>query len=69
MTTKQREGHTPKQIKDWRAYERVRAGGKWNMFDPNARIATGLSRENYIFCMKHYSALKEQAISKAEGRT
>lgn len=49
------------QINNWRKYEKVRAGGRWNMFDPHARQATGMTRDEYIFCMEHYSELKEAA--------
>lgn len=52
------------QIKNWRAYERVRIGGRFNMFDPKARRATGLSGEDYSFVMRNYSELKEAAESK-----
>ena len=55
------EKFTEEQIKNWRAYERVRAGGKWNMFDPQARRAAKLSDQEYAFVMKNYSALKSQA--------
>ena len=47
------------QLADWRAYEKVRAGGRFNMFDPRARRATGLSDERYIFVMLNFLALKE----------
>ena len=57
--------HTPQQIADWRAYERVRVGGKYNMFDGRARRATGLSEEDYLYCLKNYSSLREAAISEA----
>ena len=46
-------------IDDWKAYERVRQAGLYNMFDPRARHATNLSSERYAFCMDHYSELKE----------
>jgi len=42
----------------WMAYEEVRASGLFNMFDPNARISTGLAREEFLFVMKNYDALK-----------
>ena len=41
-------------------YEEVRMGGRWNMFDPNAIMATGLSREVYVTIMRHYTALCEK---------
>ena len=42
------------------AYERVRKGGRYNMFDPNARIMTSLSRDQWLDIMKNYSELKEK---------
>jgi hypothetical protein len=55
---------TKKQIKDWKAYEKVRSGGRYNMFDPRAKIAAGLCREDYLFVMAHYEKLREQAKAK-----
>ena len=55
---------TKEQIANWEAYEEVRKGGRYNMYDPNARSLTGLTREEYSFVMKHFSELKEAA---AEG--
>lgn len=61
-----KETHTMKKFTDaelnnWRSYEEVRAEGRYNMFDPNARLLTGLSRADYGFCMDNYSALRAQA--------
>lgn len=52
---------TAQQVRDWRAYEKVRSDGRYNMFDPRARRATRLSVAAYSFVMKNYSALKAQA--------
>jgi len=49
------------EILNWKAFERVRAGGRFNMFDPKARQASGLGPDEYAFCMDHYSELKEAA--------
>jgi hypothetical protein len=49
---------TEQQLADWKAYERVRKGGRWNMFFPQARRATGLSEERYLFVMENFSKLK-----------
>lgn len=49
---------TPEQIEDWESFEEIRATNRFNMLDPAARIATGLTREQFLFCMKHYDALK-----------
>jgi hypothetical protein len=50
---------TAQQLADWKKYERVRKGGRFNMFDPRARQATGLGPERYSFALKNYSELKE----------
>lgn len=54
-------GFTPAQIAAWKAYERVRKGGNWNMYDPRARKATRLDSDSYVFVMRNYSALKTAA--------
>ncbi len=54
---------TDKQLKDFKAYERVRAGGRYNMFDPKATAATHLNKDEYLFVMKNYSELKD-AVKK-----
>lgn len=41
--------YTDQQLTDWKRYEKVRKSGKWNMFFPQARAATGLSHERYSF--------------------
>lgn len=51
---------TKKQLENWKRYEEVRAGGKWNMFDKNAQITSGLNRQEYLFCMRNYSGLKKE---------
>jgi hypothetical protein len=51
---------TAKQLQDFKAYRKVQLGGKWNMFDSQARLATGLSESEYIFVMKNYTALKKE---------
>ena len=50
---------TKKQINQFKSYERVRKGGHYNMFSSQARTATGLTKEEYLFVMENYSELKE----------
>lgn len=50
---------TKKQIRDWRRYEKVRQGGRYKMYDPRARRATGLGSESFRFVMLNYTKLKE----------
>ena len=49
---------TQKQLENWRAYEDVREAGFWNMFDPQARSASGLSKDAYMFVMKNYTPMR-----------
>ena len=55
---------TDQQLNDWRAYERVRKAGRFNMFDPGACKLTKLSEERYDFVLSNYSALKTAAEQK-----
>jgi len=50
---------TAQQVQNYRNYEYVRSGGKYNMFDPRAVIATGLRKDEYSFVMKNYKQLQE----------
>jgi len=58
---------TPNQLRAWKAYERVRKSGRYNMFDPRARRDSGLGAEMYSFVMQHFSELR--AAIEAEKRT
>jgi hypothetical protein len=40
---------------------RVQLGGEYNMFDPRAVSATGLSESEYCFVLKNYVRLREAA--------
>ena len=42
---------------EFKAYEKVRARGRWNMWDRNARYATGLEQDRYFAVLKNYDAL------------
>jgi hypothetical protein len=52
---------TAEQIANWRKYERVRAAGRYNMFDPRALNATRLTEDEYVFVMRNYEKLRETA--------
>lgn len=56
------------RIADFRAYEKVRKSGRYNMFDPRARRETHLGEERYTFVMNNYAALKTQALAMIEER-
>ena len=44
----------------FRAYTKVQSGGKYNMFDPNARKLTGLDKNTYLAIMKNYDELEQK---------
>ena len=48
---------TNQQLQNFKKYVRVQMGGRYNMFDPRARAATGMDEDEYIFVMDNYSAL------------
>ena len=58
---------TEEQIANWRAYERVRQSGKFNMFDPRARRASGLGEDGYLFSLRNYSALRATIYDPRRG--
>lgn len=51
---------TKEQIANYKAYERVRASCRYNMYDPRARQAASLTKEEYSFVMQNFEALQEQ---------
>ena len=52
---------TDKQINDFKAYHKVQMGGRYNMFDNRARLATGMTKEEYMFVMSNYEELAKAA--------
>ena len=58
---------TQSQLATWVAYEAVRAEGEYNMLDQRARIAAGLTIEEYNFVRINYSALKNAVIAQEEA--
>jgi hypothetical protein len=56
---------TDQQLKNWASYEEVRLSGEINMFDSRAAVAAGLSRDEHLFCMTNYAALKAAHEAKA----
>ena len=42
------------------AFEGVRNYGRWNMFDPMAKVASGLDNDTYFGVILHYNELKEK---------
>lgn len=56
---------TPQQLKDFKAFEKVRAAGRYNMFDPAAVYSAKLSKEAYMFVMKNYTELHDAVKGKS----
>lgn len=53
--------YTKEQLKNFRIYEEIRKEGLYNMFDPNARALTGMTKAEYIFVIENYSGLSKAA--------
>ena len=63
------ETFPPQQIEWWRAYERVRKSGVINMYDTKAGCRlSGLTRDEYLFCIKHYTELRKTTESLEDQR-
>jgi hypothetical protein len=57
------------QLANWESYERVRRSGVINMFDARTGgMLSGLSHDEYFFCLKNYSELKAQ-YERESGET
>ena len=44
----------------WDEYRCIQDSGAYNMYDPNARAMTDLSKDEWIYIMKNYNSLKEK---------
>ena len=51
--------YTMKQINSFKAFEKVRSSGIYNMYDQRAIEASGLTQEEYEFVKANYGDLKE----------
>lgn len=58
---------TPEQCRNFIDYERVQRSGRWNMLDPRARGATGMSKDEYFFVLENYLALQEAVKVKVKA--
>jgi hypothetical protein len=65
MTDREIKAFTLEQMMAFRSFVKVQKSGRYNMFDPRARQATGLSKEAFCFVMDNYDAMEEQ--DKAEA--
>ncbi len=55
---------TNQQLQNFKKYVRVQMSGRYNMFDSRARAATGMDKDEYIFVMENYDALKKASEKK-----
>ena len=55
-----------KQIKEFAAFERVRATGKYNMLDRRGITSTNLKLEDHMFIVKNYPAMRKQYLDELE---
>ena len=46
--------------KQFKSYTRVQSSGVYNMFSPDAILATGLDKETYFDIIKHYAEYREK---------
>ena len=51
----------------WDEYRYVQDIGLYNMYDPNARAMTDLSKQEWIHIMKNYSELKTKHEGEQNG--
>ena len=60
---------TPKQLAAWRRYEGVRVSSEFNMITDGSRAgeAARLNRDEYLFCLSNYSALR-RATENLDGK-
>jgi hypothetical protein len=53
-------------LDDFLAYRDVQMMGNYNMFDPNARLATGLERNIYAGIISNYQKLADKYSAEVE---
>ena len=53
-------------LDDFLAYRDVQMMGDYNMFDPNARLATGLKRNIYVGIISNYRELADKYSAEVE---
>ena len=58
---------TEPDLENFLAYEKVRESGRSNMLDPRARMASGLSVDEYFFTLDNYPALKTELKARQEN--
>lgn len=58
---------TEEQLNNFKAYEKIRSSGRYNMFDRRAIIASGLSQNEYLFVMENYLELETASLDMAKN--
>ena len=54
--------------KQFKKYEKVRKGGKWNMLYPQAEAATGLDNKAYMIIINNYVELSKKYSNSEETK-
>jgi len=57
---------TPNHMKNFAAFERVRASGKFNMLEPAAQRSTKLSYEDFMFVLNNYDLMRKQYLDQIQ---
>ena len=57
---------TQEQLSWFKKYEAVRVSGEYNMFDPRAQVAAGLTNDQYLYVMQFYSPLSKAAAGEVD---
>lgn len=52
---------TLQQIEHFRAYKKVQKSNRYNMMEPAAVTATGLTDDEHLFVIENYAALRKAA--------
>jgi hypothetical protein len=52
----------------FKRYEEVRQCGAFNMYDPRAMWLSHLSKEKYLYIMKHYDELDKKFPNVRKGK-
>tara|TARA_Y100000593_G_scaffold76470_1_gene141345 strand:- start:407 stop:613 length:207 start_codon:yes stop_codon:yes gene_type:complete len=47
-------------LDEFNAFREVQESGEYNMFDPQARLETGLSEKTYLTIIRNYDGLLEK---------
>ena len=59
-----------KELSNWETYETVRRSGKINMFDMKRGCRlSGLTEDEYKFCIRNYSALRDAVSNKEAAKS